>query len=103
MPLGYALGHALAFGPDLDPAWPLSPLFGPALGAFAVLAIVALGAAVARAVCRVGARSAPHTAEDSRRDFLLRSGECAPAPPVRAPDTPGKPRPRAPGFPAAIG
>ncbi|MDT0304435.1 hypothetical protein [Streptomonospora wellingtoniae] len=97
----YALGHALHFGADI--AWPQLPFAGPALGAFAALAIVVLAAALVRAVCRAGVHAASDTAYDSRCDHLLRSAQRAPEPPVRAPDTPGKPLPRAPGRAAAIG
>jgi len=102
MPLDFALGHALMFGLDAGAGWPL-PFPVPTLGAFALLAIAVLGAALVLAVCRAGARAVPDTNEDSRRDFLLRSAERALAAPMRAPDAPCKPQPRAPGAPGAIG
>ncbi|MUL40368.1 hypothetical protein FZ103_04105 [Streptomonospora sp. PA3] len=101
MPLHYALGHVLLFG--FDAGLPQLPFAGPALGAFAVLAAAALGAALVRALRRACARPATDTAENSRRDFLLRSTRCDCEPPVRAPDTPGKPLPRAPGAAPATG
>ncbi|GAA1762934.1 DUF6412 domain-containing protein [Streptomonospora arabica] len=101
MRLDYALGHALHFGPDIG--WPQLPVVGPAVGAFAALAIVVLAAALVRAVCRAGAQAMSDTAEDSRCDHLLRVAQRASEPPVRAPDAPGKPLPRAPGLAAAIG
>ncbi|MDA0567007.1 DUF6412 domain-containing protein [Streptomonospora sp. S1-112] len=96
-----AVAAALLLEFDLD--WPVGAA-GTALGVFAVLAVLAAGAALLLAVVRgAHGRAGADPAEASRHRFLLHLAGRAAAPPVRAPDTPGKPRPRAPGARAAVG
>lgn len=95
----YALFHVLFFG--LDGTWPMAtPL--PVTGAFAVLALVAVGAALTWVVVR-GVRAWPLSGNGgSPAEVLRRCCTRTVVLPVRAPDTPGKPRPRAPGTVRAV-
>ncbi|CAM4201714.1 hypothetical protein GCM10009799_22920 [Nocardiopsis rhodophaea] len=91
----YALFHVLFAG--FDELWSLVPTAAPA-GALAVLALVAVGAALSWISVR-GLRAWPPFDDgevDRSRAMLWRSQRLTP-PPLRDPDAPGKPRPRAPG------
>ncbi|GAA1117167.1 DUF6412 domain-containing protein [Nocardiopsis composta] len=82
---------------------PAPELFdGTALGGVALLAVVAVGAALAWAAVRAIATWPPLDGAGTLGDALRRRAERTPVAPAIAPDTPGKPRPRAPGAaPAA--
>lgn len=74
----------------------------PAAGAFAALAIVAIGAALTWMVVR-GGRVWPVLDSGPSQGMAMRHrSACTATVAVRDPDAPGKPRPRAPGAaPAA--
>ncbi|ASU82083.1 hypothetical protein CDO52_04175 [Nocardiopsis gilva YIM 90087] len=91
----YTLFHVLFAG--LDDPWSLVPTAAPG-GALALLALVAVGAALSWIAVR-GLRAWPPLDDgevDRSRAMLWRSERLTP-PPLRDPDAPGKPRPRAPG------
>lgn len=91
----YALFHVLFTG--FDELWGLALTPAPG-GALALLALVAVGAALSWIAVR-GLRSWPSFDDgevDRSRAMLWRSERLTP-PPLRDPDAPGKPRPRAPG------
>ncbi|MFW5420669.1 hypothetical protein J0910_29050 [Nocardiopsis sp. CNT-189] len=102
-----ALLHALLYTllPALlgtDSAPELFTGTAPALGGVALLAVVAVGAALAWAAVRGIATWPPLDGAGPLGDALRRRAERTPVAPAVAPDTPGKPRPRAPGAaPAA--
>lgn len=100
----YALFTALLLGPagwTADGA-PVADGAAPALGAFALLAVVTVSTALVCAVVRgLAAWILPDSGE-ARRGSMRRRSDAAPVPPQRDPDAAGKPRPRAPGaVPAA--
>ncbi|WP_017556269.1 DUF6412 domain-containing protein [Nocardiopsis baichengensis] len=100
----YALFTALLLGPA-GAAFDVPGLSGgsaPELGAFALLAVVAVGTALVCAVVRAPAAWALSDRGEAHRGSMRRRSAAAPVPPQRDPDAAGKPRPRAPGAaPAA--
>ncbi|MFC3998359.1 DUF6412 domain-containing protein [Nocardiopsis sediminis] len=75
----------------------LTDAAGPITGSFALLALVAVGAALAWIAVRGVAAWPVPDSEGGRADAMRRRSDRAAAPPLRDPDAPGKPRPRAPG------
>nr|WP_221308836.1 DUF6412 domain-containing protein [Nocardiopsis mwathae] len=72
-------------------------------GALALLAIVAVGAALSWIAVRGLRAWPPFDGEVGRSRSMLRRSEGLDPPPLRDPDAPGKPRPRAPGaVPVAV-
>lgn len=94
------LTHVLAaalFGPDLVPGGVLDAVGGlTGLGGAALLAAVAVGAALVLVALRGHPPECTGSAAPAEESWLRRSAR-RPVPPAAAPDTPGKPRPRAPG------
>ncbi|MFC7326342.1 DUF6412 domain-containing protein [Marinactinospora rubrisoli] len=101
MPICHAVAHVLLLGTDLDT---LLPLGGPVVGPVTLLAMVAVGAALAWVTVR-GGRSRPCADSDvrTRCGAMLRRSERGALLAFRDPDAPGRPRPRAPGAAPAAG
>ncbi|RCV48873.1 DUF6412 domain-containing protein [Marinitenerispora sediminis] len=101
MPTLYAVAHVLLLGIDTDV---LLPVGGLVIGPVTLLAVVAVGAALAWVTVR-DRRSRPCADNDvrTRCGAMLRRSERRVLLAFRDPDAPGRARPRAPATAPAAG